>query len=155
MSDDLLNIFAEYLEKQDALSRFTEHEKLHDYGYSEIHTIVLIGDLPNPNVTLIAQKMRMTKGAISKIIKRLLLVDAIEKYQLSDNKQKIYYRLTEKGIFLYKEHEKRHNLWIKRDKEFLSNYSESELALVEHFMIDFNKYLEEQINKKGGNNHVD
>ena len=70
MYDTLLDLFAEYLEKQDALSKLTEHEKLHEYGYSEIHTIAAIASLPEPNVTSIAQQMKMTKGAVSKIIKR-------------------------------------------------------------------------------------
>lgn len=149
MYTDILNIFAEYLEKQDALSKFTEHEKLHEYGYSEIHTIVIIGDSQDPNVTFISQQMKMTKGAISKIIKRLLSAEVIEPYQLNNNKQKIYYKLTEKGNFLYMEHEKRHNLWIDRDKKFLSRYSENQLSLVTNFMKDFNLYLQEQIDEKG------
>lgn len=39
---ELLVLFDEYLEKQDVLSKLTEAEKLHDLGYSEIHTIVAI-----------------------------------------------------------------------------------------------------------------
>lgn len=155
MYDNLLNLFAEYLEKQDALSKLTEHEKLHEYGYSEIHTIAAIGDLQNPNVTSIAQHMNMTKGAISKIIKRLLSADVIETYQLADNKQKIFYSLTEKGRFLYDEHEKRHKLWLQRDKLFLDRYSENQLEFIQKFMIDFNLYLQEQIDEKEGLNNAD
>ena len=65
---ELLVLFDEYLEKQDVLSKLTEAEKLHDLGYSEIHTIVAIQELEEANVTAIAEKMHMTKGAISKII---------------------------------------------------------------------------------------
>lgn len=113
MNDNLLNLFAEYLEKQDALSKLTEHEKLHEYGYSEIHAVVAIGDLQNPNVTSIAKHMKMTKGAISKIIKRLLSAKVIQAYQLENNKQKVFYSLTEKSKFLYDEHKKRHELWLQ------------------------------------------
>ena len=35
MYDHLLELFAEYLEKQDILSKLTEHERLYEYGYSE------------------------------------------------------------------------------------------------------------------------
>lgn len=155
MYDTLLDLFAEYLEKQDALSRLTEHEKLHEYGYSEIHTIAAVASLPEPNVTSIAQQMKMTKGAVSKIIKRLLSAQAIESYQLPDNKQKVFYSLTEKGEFLCKEHEKRHLLWQERDKQFLSRYSQSRLTFLSEFMTDFNAYLQEQINEKGGQTNVD
>lgn len=155
MNDNLLNLFAEYLEKQDALSKLTEHEKLHEYGYSEIHTIVAIGDLQNPNVTSIAQHMKMTKGAISKIIKRLLSANVIKTYQFENNKQKIFYSLTKKGKFLYDEHKKRHELWLQRDRHFLDRYSESQLEFIQNFMVDFNLYLQEQIDEKGGQNNAD
>lgn len=150
MKDNLLNLFAEYLEKQDALSKLTEHEKLHEYGYSEIHVVAAIGDLQNPNVTSIAKHMKMTKGAVSKIIKRLLSADVIKSYQHEDNKQKIFYSLAEKGRFLYDEHKKRHELWLQRDRRFLDKYSEKQLELIRKFMVDFNLYLQEQIDEKGG-----
>ena len=46
---ELLVLFDEYLEKQDVLSKLTEAEKLHDLGYSEIHTIVAIQELEEAN----------------------------------------------------------------------------------------------------------
>lgn len=150
MKDNLLNLFAEYIEKQDALSKLTEHEKLHEYGYSEIHVVAAIGDLQNPNVTSIAKHMKMTKGAVSKIIKRLLSADVIKSYQHEDNKQKIFYSLAEKGRFLYDEHKKRHEFWLQRDRRFLDKYSEKQLELIRKFMVDFNLYLQEQIDEKGG-----
>lgn len=155
MYETLLGLFAEYLEKQDMLSKLTEHEKLHEYGYSEIHTIAAIGDLQEPNVTSIAQHMNMTKGAVSKIVKRLLASQVIESYQLEGNRQKIFYTLTEKGKFLYREHEQRHNLWIERDRNFFGRYPESQLKQVAEFMADFNGYLQEQIDEKGGWNDAD
>lgn len=36
---NLLNQFAEFLEKKEMLSKLAENEKLHSYGYSEIHTM--------------------------------------------------------------------------------------------------------------------
>lgn len=150
MNNKILKLFAEYLEKQDALSKLTENEKLHSFSYSEIHTVVAIGDLEHPNVTAIAERMKMTKGAISKIIKRLAKVDAVREYQLPENRQKIFYSLTEYGKFLYEEHEKRHALWLKRDNVFLAKYNKEQLDFIEQFMTDFNTYLEEQIDELGG-----
>ena len=152
MNTKLLDLFAEYLEKQDALSKLTENEKLHEYGYSEIHTIAAIGNLEEPNVTEIAKHMKMTKGAISKIIKKLQTAGAIESYQKIGNKQKVFYSLTDKGQFLYDEHEKRHNLWIKRDREFLDRYTKEQLNFISSFMVEFNSYMDEQIERIGGNN---
>ena len=71
MNNELLTLFASYMEKQEILSKLTESEKLHGYNYSEIHTIDAIGKIESPNVTGISEYMHMTRGAISKIAKKL------------------------------------------------------------------------------------
>lgn len=152
---NLLNQFAEFLEKQDMLSKLTENEKLHSYGYSEIHVIAAIGDLKEPNVTALAKTLRLTKGAVSKITKRLISSNVIEAYTIPDNKQKIFYRLLEKGRFLYEEHEKRHKLWLERDRQFLSQFTELQLEEFSKFMSSYNGYLEEQIRQLGGREDAD
>ena len=153
MNTELMNLFVRYMEKQEILSKLTEDEKLHGYNYSEIHTIAAIGDLQEPNVTNIAKRMHVTRGAISKITKRLLSQNLIEAYQQSGNKQKIFFRLTEAGQYLYDEHEKRHNLWFKRDDAFIKQFDNDTLKLVEAFMTEFNNYLEIRISALGG--HAD
>lgn len=149
MNIELMNLFVKYMEKQEILSKLTEDEKLHGYNYSEIHTIAAIGDLEEPNVTNIANHMNVTRGAISKITKRLLAQNLIEAYQQDGNKQKIFFRLTESGQFLYDEHEKRHNLWLKRDDAFIKQFDKKTVMLVEAFMTEFNNYLEKQITELG------
>ena len=151
MTTELMDLFAKYMEKQEILSKLTEDEKLHGYNYSEIHTIAAIGDLTEPNVTQIANHMNVTKGAISKIAKKLLEQNLIEAYQREGNKQKIFFRLTKSGQFLYEEHEKRHNLWLKRDNAFIKQFDLKTVEQVEKFMKVFNDYLETQITELGGN----
>lgn len=151
MSKELMNLFVKYMEKQEILSKLTEDEKLHGYNYSEIHTIAAIGDLAEPNVTQIANYMNVTRGAISKITKKLLEQNLIEAYQREGNKQKIFFRLTKSGRFLYEEHEKRHNLWLKRDNAFIKQFDLKTVEQVETFMRAFNDYLETQIMELGGN----
>jgi DNA-binding MarR family transcriptional regulator len=155
VNTELMNLFVKYMEKQEILSKLTEDEKLHGYNYSEIHTIAAIGDLEEPNVTNIANHMNVTRGAISKITKRLLAQNLIEAYQQDGNKQKIFFRLTESGQFLYDEHEKRHNLWLKRDDAFIRQFDEKDVKQVEEFMRAFNDYLEAQIAELGGNTNED
>lgn len=151
MNTLLMNLFVNYMEKQEILSKLTENEKLHGYNYSEIHTIAAIGDLAEPNVTQIANYMNVTRGAISKITKKLLEKNLIEAYQREGNKQKIFFRLTKSGQFLYEEHEKRHNLWLKRDNAFIKQFDLKTVEQVEKFMKAFNDYLETQIIELGGN----
>ena len=150
MNTELMNLFVKYMEKQEILSKLTEDEKLHGYNYSEIHTIAAIGDLAEPNVTQIANYMNVTRGAISKITKKLLAQNLIEAYQRDGNKQKIFFRLTKSGQFLYDEHEKRHNLWLKRDDTFIKQFDSRTVKQIEKFMRAFNDYLEGQIIELGG-----
>jgi DNA-binding MarR family transcriptional regulator len=152
MHTKLMNLLAKYMEKQEILSKLTEDEKLHGYNYSEIHTITAIGDLDEPNVTKIAEHMNVTRGAISKITKKLLAQDLIESYQHEDNRQKIFFRLTPSGQFLYDEHEKRHRLWLERDDAFIAQFDAETVKQVERFMTAYNDYLEEQISALGGKN---
>lgn len=151
MNTELMNLLVKYMEKQEILSKLTEDEKLHGFNYSEIHTIAAIGDLDDPNVTNIANHMNVTRGAISKITKKLLKQNLIEAYQRDGNKQKVFFRLTESGQFLHDEHEKRHNLWLKRDDAFIKQFDAKTVEQVETFMRAFNDYLESQITELGGN----
>lgn len=147
--------FAEFLEKQDMLSKLTEHEKLHGYGYSEIHVIAAIGDLMQPNVTEIARTLKLTKGAVSKITKRLMTSSMIEAYHQKGNKQKIFFKLTSEGNFLYEEHDRRHRAWVERDQQFLVQFSQQQLQWVSEFMSLYNDYLKDKIIELGGQNHAD
>lgn len=151
MNTELMDLFVKYMEKQEILSKLTEDEKLHGYNYSEIHTIAAIGNLAEPNVTRIANYMKVTRGAISKITKKLIEQNLIESYQQDGNKQKIFFRLTKTGQLLYDEHEKRHNLWLKRDDAFIKQFDHKTFEQVEKFMKAFNDYLETQIMELGGN----
>jgi len=141
----LLKEIALMLERQDMLSRLTENVCLNEYGYSETHCIDYIGKLERPNVTKIAEQMQMTRGAISKMTKKLLAKGLIEKYTLEKNKKEVYFRLTQSGMELFREHEKRHKLWEERDTQFLLRYSGEEIEILTKFMKEFNVYLEEQI----------
>ena len=143
----LLKELALLLERQELLTKLTESRCLDEYGYSETHCIDYIGRLKLPNVTRVAEQMGMTRGAISKMSKKLLAKGLIEKYTLESNKKEIYFRLTAAGKELFEEHEKRHLRWEKRDMEFLSRYPKEEAAAVCRFLKEFNGYLEEQIEK--------
>lgn len=141
----LLKELALMLERQDMLSKLTESQCLDEYGYSETHCIDYIGRLERPNVTKVAEHMGMTRGAISKMTKKLLNRGLVEKYTLETNRKEIYFRLTEKGNVLFEEHARRHRLWEKRDMNFLARYSTEEVRTVCRFMQEFNGYLESQI----------
>lgn len=143
--NDILDLFTELYEKQDMLSKLTQSSRLQGYGYSTIHCIEAIEDIENPNVTKLAEKLKMTRGAISKITKKLLANDLIEIYQHDNNKKEIYFKLTVAGKQLYLDHHIRHQKYMQRDQQFFAQQDEQELTIVKEFLKEFNLYLSNQI----------
>lgn len=146
----ILDLMREFLEKQDMLNKLTENSKLNSFGYSDIHTIRAIEDLDKPNVTAIAETLKMTRGAISKICRKLQEKELIESYRMPGNMQKVFFRLTPSGKELYNAHEDRHILWEKRDLDFLSRFDKDELSGISDFMKRYNDYLQQQIDDLSG-----
>lgn len=145
METQILRMIAEFLEKQDILNKFIENQILNEYGYSEIHTLKAIEEMESPNVTGISKKLNMTRGAISKITKKLIAKNLIEAYSLPNNKKNIFFKLTRKGLEIYNEHEKRHSLWESRDSDFLSGFSKQQLQQIHLFFEEYNLYLNKKI----------
>jgi Transcriptional regulators len=105
---------------------------------AEIHCINAIGKLKQANVTKIAEMMRMTRGAISKINKKLLQRGLIASYQLPDNQKEIYYKLTESGKQLYDTHAKCHLKATKKKIAVIRTYSSQEQQVILRFFNDLN-----------------
>ncbi len=147
MKAELVILFKEFTDKQESIKKLDQNEKLSDYNCSEIHTIAAIEDLDEPNVTNISNYLNMTRGGISKIVKKLIKQGLITTEQRNDNIQKIFYNLTSEGKLLYDEHAKTHECRFNKDKEFLNRFSEEQLKTVYDFMKQFNEYLDTQISK--------
>lgn len=148
MRKDLIPLFKEYGDKQEILSKLCESEQLRKYNNSELHIITAIGDLKNPNVTAIAQHMGMTKGGISKNIKKLIDAGLVNTYQAENNNRKIFYKLTDEGKKIYDKHDIAHKNWIKRDNTFFSQFSDDEINSVADFMKKFIAHLDNEIEKR-------
>ena len=88
-SEELLQLVLEYTNLSDETDKLHNRDSLSGYDNSELNCLDAIGRLEQPNVTALAGEMRMTKGAISKILRKLSDKDAVEPYQLGSNRQKI------------------------------------------------------------------
>ncbi len=148
MKKDLITLFKEYGDKQEILAKLSESEDLRKYNNSELHIIAAIGDLKNPNVTAIAQKMGMTKGGISKNIKKLTKLGLIDSYQTDGNNRKVFYKLTDSGKDVYEKHDVAHKNWTQRDNSFFANYSEEEQNIIAEFLEKYIEHIEHEIEKR-------
>ncbi|MBP2633176.1 MAG: transcriptional regulator, MarR family [Firmicutes bacterium] len=114
----------------------------------EAHCIDKIGSIECANVTKVAAQMGMTRGAISKISKKLLNKNLIESYQKPENNKEIYFCLTEQGKKVYIEHKKCHNQAQEDKLVILSKYSEDEQAIILQFLSDINQRYDKKIEEE-------
>lgn len=141
--------FRDLYNKMSWLNKLKMENSFKDYKSSEVHCIEYIGRNSDSNVTKLAESFYMTRGAISKMTKKLIKKGAIESYQRADNKKEIYFRLTEEGQEIYKVHEKLHKEFQDRDKAVFEHVTEEQFDLMLSFIEKYNKHLDEEIKKQG------
>lgn len=122
-------------------------DSLKDYKPSEVHCIEYVGENVDSNVTKLAEAFYMTRGAISKLTKKVMEKGLIESYQKPDNKKEIYFRLTEKGKAIYTVHEELHKELQERDKAVFEQVTEEQLDIILNFSEKYNKHLDVEIKK--------
>lgn len=148
MKKDLITLFREYGDKQEILAKLSESEDLRKYNNSELHIIAAVGDLESPNVTAIAKYMGMTKGGISKNIKKLIKAGLVETYQVDDNNRKIFYKLTVLGMDVYEKHNIAHKNWMERDNAFFASFSKEEQNVISYFLEKYIEHIDNEIEKR-------
>jgi DNA-binding MarR family transcriptional regulator len=141
--------FRDLFNKLVLLNKFKMEDSLKGYKSSEVHCIEYIGRNVDSNVTKLADSFYMTRGAISKIIKKLIEKGIIESYQKPDNKKEIYFRLSEQGKVIYKIHEKLHKEFQERDKAVFEQVTEEQFDSMLSFVERYSNHLDAEIKKLG------
>ncbi|MDU2148402.1 MAG: MarR family transcriptional regulator [Paeniclostridium sordellii] len=131
------------------LNKFKMEESLKAYKSSEVHCIEYIGSNADTNVTKLSEYFYMTRGAMSKLTKKLIKKGVIESYQKPDNKKEIYFRLTEQGKEVYKTHEKLHKEFQERDKAIFEQVTEEQFDSMLNFIEKYSSHLDGEIKKLG------
>jgi len=130
---DLSFIFDRVVERHTIINKTIEmnYPFMQENTYSEVRVIELIELSNEPmNVSKLAEKMNMTRGAISKITKKLIQHNCIEKYQTDSNKKEIYYKLATMGYEIHKQHMNMHEKRLKRDMAYFVNLSPKEKEML-------------------------
>jgi len=141
--------FRELLNKKIFLNKEKMEKGLKGYKSSEVHCIEYIGRNADSNVTNIADSFYVTRGAASKLTKKLIKKGLIESYQKPGNMKEIYFRLTEQGVEVNKIHDDLHREFQERDKAVIEQITEEEFDIMLHFVEKYNKHLDAEILKKG------
>jgi DNA-binding MarR family transcriptional regulator len=91
---------ANYLWQQsiDNINSILSNEEKKQFNITDYYYLTTIYNMDNPNLGEVAEKLKLTKPAISALVKRLIKNELIEKIK-SDEDGRIYYlKVTEKGI---------------------------------------------------------
>ncbi|GAB6613489.1 MULTISPECIES: MarR family transcriptional regulator [Bacillus] len=147
--EQVMNGFRELYNKMVWLNKDKMEEGLKGFKSSEVHCIEYIENNADSNVTQLAEAFYVTRGAISRMTKKLINKGLIESYQKSENKKEIYFRLTEQGKEIYIIHEELHNEFQQRDKAVFEQVTEAEFDSIINFVEKYSKHLDAEIKKQG------
>ncbi|MBY8911154.1 MarR family transcriptional regulator [Bacillus sp. YC2] len=147
--EQLLMNFRDFFNKMVWLNKLKMEDSLKGYKPSEVHCIEFIEKNRDANVTKLAESLYMTRGAISKLTKKLIKKSLIESYQKPDNKKEIYFRLTEQGKVIFKIHEELHKEFQERDKIVFEQVTEEQFDTMLSFVAKYSSHLDAEIKKLG------
>lgn len=118
-----------------------------ELNLTEVHCIHWIGTLDHANVTKVSTEMGMTRGAISKICKKLLQKRLIESYQEPENNKNIYFRVAEDGKEIFEAHKIMHTQKFGEKVNIVKQYDADEQAVILRFLMDINALVEDSLEK--------
>ena len=147
--EQVMNGFRELYNKLVWLNKDKMEEGLKGFKSSEVHCIEYIENNADSNVTQLAEAFYVTRGAISRMTKKLKQKGLVESYQKSENKKEIYFRLTEQGKEIYKIHENLHKEFQERDKAVFEQVTEEEFNSIISFVEKYSRHLDAEIKKQG------
>ncbi|MEK4837907.1 MarR family transcriptional regulator [Bacillus sp. FSL L8-0152] len=147
--EQVMNGFRELYNKLVWLNKDKMEEGLKGFKSSEVHCIEYIENNADSNVTQLAEAFYVTRGAISRMTKKLIQKGFIESYQKSENKKEIYFRLTEQGKEIYKIHENLHKEFHERDKALFEQVTKEEFDSIIRFVEKYSRHLDAEIKKQG------
>lgn len=132
---DIIDVLTKIAERS-ALLRHGDSVVLDGLNLAEVHCIDQIGVADPANVTKIADAMRLTRGAVSKITKKLLCKGLVESYQRPGNNKEIYFRLMAGGWQIFEEHKICHSKARQDKLAVLAGYNDEEQAVILRFLRD-------------------
>lgn len=107
---------------------------------NEIHTVEYIAVTSSTNMTDIANRMGLTKGAVSKMIAKLENQGLLERYKYQPSQKDIYIHLTELGVQAYEGHRIYHTAMDKQLADYFSTLDQEHQGAILDFL---EKYLHE------------
>lgn len=138
MLEDIYQSFIEYNSK-------IIGSRYEDLNLNEIHSIDFIGKNKFPNVTRLSAHLKITKGAVTKIITKLKRIGYVDMFREEHNKKEKYFFLTRKGKDIFSRHEIIHKDTLEHHKRMYKQFSSAELEVVSGFLWVIQKEFNEKL----------
>lgn len=116
----------------------------HILHVSEIHMIKAVRENPGMHVTGLADKLGVTKGAVSQILQKLEKKGMIEKSIDPANSSRLILKTTPEGDTAYLEHERLHNYYDAIFNDLLSGATEENKTFLTEFLQELSTRLERE-----------
>ncbi|MCD6485920.1 MAG: MarR family transcriptional regulator [Syntrophobacterales bacterium] len=130
------------------INKFTSIEKKpRDFGTgdllypSEIHNIEIIGRNPGINVTNLAKKLGVTKGAVSQTVNKLERKNLVEKFRNSDNEKEVMLKLQKKGEIAFNGHEAFHAKFYSEITDEVDDMTSEQIQFFQSILAKIDKYV--------------
>lgn len=114
----------------------------HELFIAEIHLIDFIGSNESYCISDIAKSIRVTKGAVSQMVKKLEEKGYLMKAADSGNKARVIVRLTQKGQKAFEEHRRYHKELDGKVFDVVQNYDGQKRAVICEFLEEIQKKWE-------------
>ena len=101
---------------------------------SEIHTIREIGMNPGINLTTLAKKQGITRGAVSQVITKLVKKKLVIRMKEIGNEKSVFLKLSDQGITAFQGHQKFYSQLHAPVISFLQNASDDNFVFMESFL---------------------
>jgi DNA-binding MarR family transcriptional regulator len=98
-----------------------------DISLTECHFLDVLAGTESINGTLLAERLGMTKGGVSKMAARLLKMGLIEAKRIGGNQKTRYYTLTNEGERISLVHQKLHSVAERSLWNYLKSYSAEDI----------------------------
>ncbi len=102
---------------------------------STIHTLVQIGKNPGINLTNLAEKLDISKSAVSKFVRQLLELSLITKSKDINNRKEVIFYLSERGLEAYRGHEAFEKRFFAIVEKRLDLLKEDEKSVFHDFLL--------------------
>lgn len=113
----------------------------------ELLTLKIIGRSPGLNMTGIAERMRITRGAVSQTVTKLVRKKLVRKTYAEDNAKEVILQLTDLGWTAFNTHEKMLKGFINMAQISLGSDFKPQVDMLISVMTTINKLLTKYISE--------